>query len=439
MLKLLPPYDVIIDWAPGESTTHTSSREPSTQYDYDTIAVPAGLSGTITPTIRGPVSGVDIRDLLPTHVHNYGRLSQNIKHVRAGNPNLIHVPQYLPSTITSLDGIISESPALNSANITSWSFDNPNTNLDGLFRNCASFNQNIEHWDVTNVASMNDMFNGAHAFDYNLTCWNVASFATPPLNFAPSLSPLKQPIWGQDGSNLAGRTALICRTIRSVASGLPIINKPSQVVHGFADSLAAYNQWAQDAGFAITTDPIIPGSGMEDDWARPITLLFTPTIAGTSNLVGFTSEGGFMIYESVTETLLYSNNIGGIGSTSPDVTAISRFYLPTDRSPSLVVSMKKPSTDAVSSNTRMCSNETVAIMYAEFMDYGGTDNMNTIALRLDDSGHIDICVTNVSSDESKFQMITMNESGTSRSYVPGFGGFGVDVPIGTTLLYTSRL
>ncbi len=48
------------------------------------------------------------------------------------------------------------------------------TDMSSLFRNKATFNQDISSWDVSNVTIMDSLFKGATAFDQNISKWDVS-------------------------------------------------------------------------------------------------------------------------------------------------------------------------------------------------------------------------------------------------------------------------
>tara|TARA_B110000971_G_scaffold37995_1_gene36673 strand:- start:6983 stop:7846 length:864 start_codon:yes stop_codon:yes gene_type:complete len=47
------------------------------------------------------------------------------------------------------------------------------TNMSDLFKNKTSFNEDISNWNVSSVTNMDDMFNGATAFNQDLTTWDM--------------------------------------------------------------------------------------------------------------------------------------------------------------------------------------------------------------------------------------------------------------------------
>ncbi len=49
------------------------------------------------------------------------------------------------------------------------------TNMDGMFKNATSFNQNNNNWNVSNVTNMKDMFNNAISFNQNISDYNVSN------------------------------------------------------------------------------------------------------------------------------------------------------------------------------------------------------------------------------------------------------------------------
>ena len=49
------------------------------------------------------------------------------------------------------------------------------TNMQGLFQNNNSFNQDISSWDTSDVSNMQGLFQNAGAFNQDIGYWNVSS------------------------------------------------------------------------------------------------------------------------------------------------------------------------------------------------------------------------------------------------------------------------
>lgn len=52
------------------------------------------------------------------------------------------------------------------------------TDMSRLFRNCATMNEDISMWDVSDVVNMDQMFDGATSFNQYLGRWNVRSVSS---------------------------------------------------------------------------------------------------------------------------------------------------------------------------------------------------------------------------------------------------------------------
>jgi surface protein len=78
------------------------------------------------------------------------------------------------TNVTSLANMFEGLAALNSPfNLNSWNVSTI-TNMSGMFRGCANFNQTMSLWNTSNVTNMAGMFDGAENFNLNIGNWNTA-------------------------------------------------------------------------------------------------------------------------------------------------------------------------------------------------------------------------------------------------------------------------
>ena len=65
-----------------------------------------------------------------------------------------------------------EGAAAFNGDLSGWDVRNV-TNMGGMFRGAAAFNGDLSGWDVRNVTNMGGMFVMAAAFNGDLSCWDV--------------------------------------------------------------------------------------------------------------------------------------------------------------------------------------------------------------------------------------------------------------------------
>lgn len=62
------------------------------------------------------------------------------------------------------------------------------TDMSSLFYNTTTFNENINHWDVSDVINMSNMFSSAEAFNREISSWDVSNVETMSRMFSAALS-----------------------------------------------------------------------------------------------------------------------------------------------------------------------------------------------------------------------------------------------------------
>ena len=86
------------------------------------------------------------------------------------------------------------------------------TDMSSLFSslyvgNVDSFNQNLEHWDVSNVTTMSSLFSGASSFNQPLNDWDVSQ-VTSMVRVFDSATDFNQPLDNWDTSNVTTMTSM---------------------------------------------------------------------------------------------------------------------------------------------------------------------------------------------------------------------------------------
>ena len=83
------------------------------------------------------------------------------------------------------------------------------TNMDNLFFNNLTFNQDISSWDVSNVTNMNQMFasnQGVSSFNQDISSWDVSKVTG--MSYMFNNSPFNQDISSWDVSNVTNMDSM---------------------------------------------------------------------------------------------------------------------------------------------------------------------------------------------------------------------------------------
>ena len=77
------------------------------------------------------------------------------------------------SLMTDMEDLFKDKTTFND-DLSTWDVSNV-TSMLNMFRQASSFNQDLSSWDVSNVTNMSNMFYGAESFNGDISSWNVSS------------------------------------------------------------------------------------------------------------------------------------------------------------------------------------------------------------------------------------------------------------------------
>ena len=168
----------------GAAMSHTYSGGPYT------FGVTGGTPGG-APQLA--ISGSGLRTVTEWSIAAvWGRTSV----VFSGAPNLVAVPDYLPSSVMGLTNMFGGVTAFNQ-DISGWDTSSV-VDMGFVFYGATAFNQDISGWDTSSATNMAFMFYNAAAFDQDLSAWCVSAIPSVPSNFATGATAwtLPKPNWG---------------------------------------------------------------------------------------------------------------------------------------------------------------------------------------------------------------------------------------------------
>ncbi len=187
-----------IYWGDGTSTTGASG---STSYTY---AAP----GTYTVTIVGDFAGFnfagggDVQKILT--VEQWGNIAyDDLDEAFEGAANLQINASDAPdlTNVTSLNDMFNGAAIMN-ADLSGWDVSRV-TGMRGMFRGASVFNQDIGGWDVSSAIDMRNMFYEASAFNQDIGDWDTSSVTGMGSMFRSARS-FNQDIGNWDTSSVIG-------------------------------------------------------------------------------------------------------------------------------------------------------------------------------------------------------------------------------------------
>jgi surface protein len=189
--------DILVNWGDGNSDTYTTGGQKDHVY---------ATEGTYIVTIVGTMTTYNGLNAAHPRANRIVRCLDwdldgltNITNAFRECSNLVEVPYYLPSGVTSLTSVFNGASSFNQP-INVWNTSNV-TNMSNMFDGASSFNQNIGGWNTSNVTSMFDMFRSASAFNQPIGGWDTSSVTSMSSMFNGATS-FNQDISGWDTSSV---------------------------------------------------------------------------------------------------------------------------------------------------------------------------------------------------------------------------------------------
>ena len=165
------PVDVTVDW--GDGNTQYVNTDQTLSYTYGAsgfydITVTGNSLGRFA-FVNGGGSGAGV-----VGVSTWGNLAiESLQAAFYNCPDVSFVPNNIPSSVLSTQIMFGGSTNFNDSNISLWNTSNV-ANMNTMFFNASSFNQDLQYWDTSNVTDMGVMFSGAGAFDQDISGWNTS-------------------------------------------------------------------------------------------------------------------------------------------------------------------------------------------------------------------------------------------------------------------------
>ena len=153
-------------WGDGQTTTITGNGIYTHSYSSSTGAVNVAYN---SKSLYGYVTSDDDSVVA---VKSYG--SFELLTSRFNSTNLTSVPTQISPKPRSLKSVFDGASIFNDSAVTTWDTSKV-TDMEDMFNDATSFDQDIGSWDVSSVTNMLRMFAVATSFNQNIGSWDVSS------------------------------------------------------------------------------------------------------------------------------------------------------------------------------------------------------------------------------------------------------------------------
>ncbi|TRX57700.1 BspA family leucine-rich repeat surface protein [Fulvivirga sp. M361] len=190
-------YNYTVDWGDGSTDVNVKGNAAHTYTTANTYTVK--ITGEF-PAIRFSDSEVDRNQI--QSIEQWGDMKwQSMRGAFTNCQNLTYNATNAPdlSDVTDMSGMFSGAASFD-GDLNNWNVSNV-TNMSSMFARTAVFNGNISSWDVSKVTSMRFMFTETISFNQNIGSWNTIS-VTDMGNMFSGATSFNQPIGGWNTSSV---------------------------------------------------------------------------------------------------------------------------------------------------------------------------------------------------------------------------------------------
>lgn len=177
-LPVFGPYDIVIDWGDGSNLEYLSSAVAGTGIDH--VYATAGdyvvrINGSMATWNNSNANMNTFRQKL-VDVLQFGTVNLTQMNFRGATLTTILAPDAPQITITNMSNLLREVAGITDVDLNHWDVSNVTT-LEDAFRDSSLFNGHVEAWNVSSVTTFAQTFRGT-AFNRDIGAWNVSSAVT---------------------------------------------------------------------------------------------------------------------------------------------------------------------------------------------------------------------------------------------------------------------
>lgn len=159
-------FSGFVDWGDGDVETGINNLTDLLSHTY-------ASNGTYIVKVYGVAERITIGTPILTKVLDFGELDTYV-YSFYGSSSLTQVPNYLPRSVRDLGQMFRDCTSFNQ-NINSWDTSNLDDGMYGIFWGASSFNQPLDNWDTSNMVGTIARAFSECPFNQNINNWDISS------------------------------------------------------------------------------------------------------------------------------------------------------------------------------------------------------------------------------------------------------------------------